>query len=138
MKSKKTKRRRHSKWLKRDILVCPYLTLCLSENDYFRMMKHMKVEKPWPVWVNSDCDGTTHMIENEGDRKTAEIVCLNPLDPSDTVSVHSLIAHEAVHVWQHTCEVERIVPCKELEALGIQVITWRLIEDYERQRCDQR
>lgn len=83
-------------------------------------------------------DATAHFFEIVGEKKKAVVVCISVTDGRSVAQVHSLLVHEAVHIWQNTREIygERN-PSSELEAYAIQSLSQRLMEEYERQTSAQ-
>ena len=121
------------KWLDRRISAPgPYLCLCLSEEDYLKAMRKMKV-KSVDDWIKTpQADATVHLTSCAGD--LAAVVCVRPKEHSTLVQVAGLLIHEAVHIWQEWCDFYgEHAPGKEQEAYAIQGISQTLIEDYQRQ-----
>jgi hypothetical protein len=122
------------KWLDRTLIVSPYhYCLCLSEEDFHKQLKKLSLPiHEYHPFVTFATGATTHYYESE-DQKIA-IVCLGDMKQGSTEAVHSLLAHEAVHIWQ-VCmeEFGEHNPSPEFEAYSIQQITQNLLEDYKRQ-----
>lgn len=119
------------KWLDRRIAYPgPYLTLCLSEDEYFRAFKDMGV-KPTDEWISSDvADATTHRLENDKGQ-LACIVCLRVKPHHKAVEIAGLLVHEAVHVWQRYADgIGEHTPGREQEAYAIQSISQELLQAY--------
>lgn len=120
------------KWLDRRIAYPgPYLTLCLSEDEYLAAFKQFGV-KPTDAWVNTpSADATTHHLIHD-DGRVACVVCLGPRKPNHTgVEIAGLLIHEAVHVWQRYCEsIGEHSPAREQEAYAIQCVSQELLQAY--------
>ena len=118
------------KWLDRRISAPgPYLTLCLSESEYKRAMKHMNCE-PISPWIKTkQADATAHHLVS--DKGLACIVCLGSWEGRDPIEVAGLLVHEAVHIWQEYCEYygER-APGREQEAYAIQAVAQELMAEF--------
>lgn len=119
------------KWLNRSLVYSPvYYGLCLTEKDFHKELKKMKVpEKHRPNFINPGCDGTMHHFVSDQHDECC-IVCVR----RKRLPVHQvagLLVHEAVHVWQY---VRRSIgeeePSAEFEAYSIQTISQFLIEAY--------
>ena len=117
------------KWLDRRI-ACPgpYLSLCTSEKQYIKALKHLKI-KSHNLWVNSKADATTHVFDNN----SGELCCVVCIDVKNhnKAEVYGLLVHESVHVWQEY--VQRIgehAPGNEQMAYGIQSISQELINEF--------
>lgn len=120
------------KWLDRGTVYTPYLTLCLSEKDYIKACKHLKDNCPSP-WLGKDANASTHTYENK--EKITCIVCLDENKIDDQVALISVLVHEAVHVFQQMCEsIGETKPSAEFHAYSIEKISYRLINEYRRQR----
>ena len=120
------------RWLGRSTVYAPHLTLCLTEKDYIKACKYLKDDYPRP-WVSKDARATTHVYLKEG-----RVTCIVTLDESkceEQIDIICVLVHEAVHVWQELCEsIGEDKPSAEFEAYSIQQISYRLINDYRRQR----
>jgi hypothetical protein len=119
------------KWLNRDLILGPYVTLCTTEEEYREAVAHCKtpLEKMSP-WVNDGADATTHSLENT----LGEMVCIvtiRVIAGEDPVAVAAMLVHEAVHVWQRwRASIGEHAPSKEFEAYSIQIISQRLMQAY--------
>lgn len=126
-----------ARWLDRTLFInAAYFTLCTTEKQFVRALKHFKLSKRnYPEFVAAwHSDATTHFLENRNDRKTAAIVCVANFNGKTPAQIAGLLCHEAVHIWQHTCnEYGETAPSNELEAYAIQNLTQSLIEEFERQ-----
>jgi hypothetical protein len=117
------------KWLQRDWIRGDYLGVCVSEDAWYREMKSMGIKSPGD-FISRDANATTHFLNNSDGRR-AVVVCLRH-DPSRTgIQVAALLAHEAVHVFQHYCEyIGEHSPSSEFEAYCVQNIFQELAEGY--------
>lgn len=120
------------KWLDRDTVYAPYMTLCLTEAQYLRAVKHCKVQNPSP-WLSPNHKACLHTWEMEG--KVTCVVCLNPdAREADPVDVACTLVHEAVHVFQRLCDsIGESEPSREFEAYSIERIAGRLMREFVRQ-----
>ena len=121
-------KRKRVKWLNRALLVGPYITLCTSAREYRAAMRHLKCEPD--QWLRDGFEGKAHILTDSDGDMTA-IVCIAPNKP--TASVAALIAHEAVHVWQHYRDhIGETSPGSETEAYAVQGMTFVLLSEYMR------
>jgi hypothetical protein len=121
-----------AKWLGRDLIVGPYLTLALSEKDFQQVLRHCKVPRDdWSPWVSTpQADATMHRLTN-ADGGMVCVVCLRNASSKEGVQIASLLVHEAVHIWQAWRDfVGEHSPSAEFEAYGIQAISQRLMTAY--------
>lgn len=123
-----------TRWLDRTISAPgPYLCLCLSEKEYLKALRHLKVD-PVDDWIKtSHANATCHLITCK--TGLAAVVCLNNEEEREPSVVMGLLIHEAVHVWQEWCDYYgESNPSSEQMAYGIQAISQRLIAEYERRQ----
>ncbi len=118
-------------WLDRRIAAPgPYLCLCLSENEYKKAMKELRVESP-PPWIkNEQADATAHhlLTSNKG---LACVVCLGSWEGRNPVEIAGLLVHEAVHAWQEYCDYYgESSPGREQEAYAIQSVAQELMAEF--------
>lgn len=119
-----------AKWLKRRFTMPgPYLTLCLSAEEYRAAMHHLKIFD-MPAWVNDGASATAHACQNDvGD--LVVIVCMRDWEDLELVESIGLLTHEAVHVWQQWCDrYGETHPGAEQEAYAIQSISQELIHEF--------
>ena len=118
-------------WLDRTVAaVGPYLTLVLSEDEYFKALKDCKIKITASEW----CPflGRTHILENNKGEEVC-IVALKPSTTLDPIEIACILVHEAVHVWQVHCKsIGETSPGEEQEAYAIQNISARLMREYVR------
>lgn len=109
----------------------PYLTLCLSEDEYLHAAKHLKLTARSP-WIKSpQADATAHHIANGNN--LACIVCLQVDTGRNAIEIAGLLVHEAVHVWQEWCDFYgEEFPSREQEAYAVQAISQELLAEYAR------
>lgn len=123
-------------WLDRDLFVSPfYYTLCTTEKHFKKVLKHLKIKKSdHPSFLKNDhCDATVHWFEAT-DNKICTVVCINNKEGRKLTTVHGLLVHETVHIWQRVKErVGEHSPSDEFEAYAIQTLAQRLMEEYDRQ-----
>lgn len=121
------------KWLDRGMsLPGPYLTLCLSEQEFKDVLKSIKFNTH-TRWIKTDrANATTHFIVNECGDATC-IVCLRDFYNRDPVEVAGLLVHEAVHIWQEYAQsIGEEHPGWEQEAYAIQSISQQLMAEFSR------
>lgn len=120
------------KWLDRRIAKPgPFLTLCLSAEEFEAAMAQMNVRSA-PDWVNPGSHATAHRLVHEsGD--IAVVVCLSSWHDRDPVEVAGMLVHESVHVWQwYANEMGERNPGTEQEAYAIQAIAQELMAEFAR------
>lgn len=127
------------KWLNRSAILTPYLALCTSEEDFARVCKHVNLEKPYPEWVSFGADATQHTFDQAKTREIVCVVCIRPGKQS-LEQAYSLLAHEAVHVYEEMKATIQHFPWDndEVAATCIQYISRVLMEEYKRQRRARR
>lgn len=121
------------KWLDRALVLSPYYYgLCLTEKDFCKELKRLKVPKDtWPPFLGSaSANATAHFFE-KGDGTLACIITLGATKGKSVAQVHALLVHEAVHLWQEIrSNIGEKAPSSEFEAYAIQTLSQRLIEAY--------
>lgn len=135
MKPKKPKSK--FEWLDRRIAhPGPFLTLCLSEEEFHQVMAHMEI-KQYGDWLSPQADATTHHLISSNNARAC-VVCMQRNEGRNPIEVAGLLVHEAVHVWQDYCErIGEKSPGVEQEAYAIQAIAQELMAEYAR-RLDTR
>jgi hypothetical protein len=120
------------KWLDRRLHpMGPYLTLCLSEEEFHLVLKHLKVSAK-PDWVSPGAHATMHTFTKDRSASTC-VVCLDDYKGRDPAEVVGMLAHEAVHVWQEHCRsINDRAPSDEAAAYGIQSIVQELVAEFAR------
>ena len=117
------------KWLRRDSHPIMHFGLCLSEADFRKELKRLKVKEAVPFLGSPHSNGTTHFLINKG--KEIAIVCIAPSSSVPAVEVYGLLIHEAVHIWRAHCDsIGEKAPSAEFECYGIQHIATQLIAAY--------
>jgi hypothetical protein len=101
------------RWLDRRIAAAgPFLTLCLSEQEFYHALSKIKVADR-PAWVNPGAHATTHHRSG--------------------IEIAGLLIHEAVHVWQEYCDmIGEVAPGREQEAYAVQVVAQELMAEFKR------
>jgi len=122
-----------NKWLSRSISAPgPYLTLCLSEKEYEKAMKTLKVKHYGPWISTAQANATAHHLNNE-DGNLCAVICLSNYAGRDPVEVAGILVHEAVHVWQEYCDFYgEDKPGREQEAYAVQWISQTLMAEFAR------
>lgn len=123
------------KWLERHVLLTPCLTLCLSEREFRRVVDAVNFKRgereKVGSWISARADATTHFFNNG--KTDITIVCFDPTRKTfSTAALAAIMAHEARHVWEEVLTGYPKVQTEELDAIGIQLITLRLVAEYER------
>lgn len=119
-------------WCDRHLFLGPiYYTICTDEKKFQAQLKHMNIGEF--LEPTQGCDfARTHFLYNSLGDEVA-IVCLFPGEHSLEAS-YGLIAHEAIHIWQHTLEnIGEENPGKEMEAYCVQTIFVELVHEFNRQ-----
>ena len=120
------------KWLDRDTVRAPHVTLCLSDKEFQRAVKHCKVENPGP-WLDEKRNmAVVHTWENQG--ALACVVCLHPdAAKADPIQVACTLVHESVHIFQRLCDsIGEASPSAEFEAYSIERISEGLMREFKR------
>lgn len=120
------------KWLDRRLIECPfYYGLCTSEKAFDREMKKMKIPaRQWPRFPEPG-KAKVSFFDRGGDEQ-AVIVSIGDVAGLATEQVYALLVHEAVHIWQHLCEViQEDRPSSEFSAYGIQMLSQQLMVAYK-------
>lgn len=103
--------------------------LCVTEEAYQSECRRLRISNP-PQFVTDGRDATVHFMVN-GPREMA-IVCIRVPRGITRNQVHSLLLHEAVHIWQAIEDkIGETQPGKEVEAYHIQRIAQDLINWYD-------
>jgi len=121
------------RWLERRVaLPGPYLTLCLSEDEYLAAMKHCKIKHP-PAWVKTErAQATAHFLQHDNNELVC-VVCLRAWENRDPIEVAGLLVHESVHIWQeYAAGMGETTPGSEQEAYAIQSISQQLMAEFSR------
>lgn len=121
-------------WLDRSLLELDHYTLCTTEVQYRRTLKHLKVRSSdAPSFlVSPRANASAHHFVRDG--KYAHVVCLGSTEGKDDDQVIALLIHEAVHLWQEFRRgIGEVSPGDEIEAYAIQSISQSLITEYRRQ-----
>lgn len=120
-------------WLNRNVApLSPHLCLCLSEDEYKAMLKHVKVSTEHP-WVNDGSYATMHTFMSDDGKSVTCAVCLSDYKARDPVEVAGILVHEAVHIWQRWCDhFGEDKPGYEQEAYAIQFLSGTLMGEFAR------
>lgn len=120
---------KRSRWLSRELVTGPYLTLCTNDEQFRAALKHLKVKSSAP-WIPAGANACVGTYDSPG-KGVACIVCIHVDKKRDAVSTVGILVHEAVHVWQSFRDaIHEDQPSAEFEAYSIQAIAMRLIEAY--------
>ena len=122
-------------WLDRAVIVSPiYYGLCTNEAGYHKLLRGLKVPKDtWPSFVLPNSGATTHYFTTE-EGKVSAIVCILVPKGITLIQIHSLLTHEAMHLWREIRQqLREEEPSPEFEAYAIQAISQNLMYSYEKQ-----
>ena len=121
-------------WLERYWIVGPYLCLCLNEKDYKGKLDEIKVSQKYrEKFTANGADAQTHFYYKDG-KSTACVITLLNWKKKSICSIFSLLAHEAMHVFQDKMkDINESDPGKEFEAYAIQSISLQLFCSF----CEQ-
>lgn len=123
-----------TRWLKRSILDTPYLTLCLTKQQFDGVCKRLQLSTPYPEWMSEDADAMCHTIMKQSTSAPVCIVCLDQSQKMQLSSIVALFAHESYHVWHVTQrQYNSGEEGEEIVATAVQQITARLVRDWLRQ-----
>ena len=121
------------RWLDRRIAAPgPYLTLCLSEDEFKSVIRRLRIQDPGP-WISNDhSDATVHHIAARGGSRFC-IVCVSGWEGRDPIELAGLLVHESVHIWQcYADDIGERNPGAEQEAYAIQSIAQELMTEFAR------
>ena len=120
-------------WLDRRIAAPgPYLTLCLTEEEYEQAMAHLQVKHYGPWLSTPQADATAHNLSNP-DGNLCCVICISGYRGRSPVEVAGMLVHEAVHVWQEYCDFYgEKAPGREQEAYAVQAIAQELMAEFAR------
>lgn len=121
------------KWLDRDTVRAPYLTLCLSREQFLRAAKHCGIDNPGEWMEEGRHTAVVHTWEKDG--KLICVVCVHPdARGADPIQVACTLVHESVHIFQRLCDsIGEHAPSREFEAYSIERIAERLMREFVRQ-----
>lgn len=128
----------YTRWCSRNLFVTPiYYALVISEEAYYEECANSKISRmeagTWLQHADSHAT-TTFLADADGD--LFAIVSLNPAKAQGrtAIQVAGLLVHEAVHIFQRTCDrIGEVNPSSEFEAYSIQWIAQELMEQYSAQ-----
>ena len=122
-----------NRWLDRSIShPGPYLTLCLSEEEYKSALKACRV-LPCNTWIATEwSNATVHHLTNPKN-ELVSVVCLRVDESRSAIQIAGLLVHESVHIWQeYAARIGETNPGCEQEAYAIQIISQNLMTEYAR------
>ena len=123
------------RWLDRRIAAPgPYLTLCLSQEEFRDAVMHLKAPEI-PIWCPSSA--ITHIFSHENGGVCC-VVCIKGWEGRNPIEVAGLLVHEAVHVWQAYAEdIGERSEGAEQEAYAVQAISQELMAEFARRMGDK-
>lgn len=124
------------KYFSRTLYTSPvYYGLCLSDKEYQRELKRLKVKKESAAYFVSRGHAMTHIFDGTKGAVTC-LVCIHPSSVyrMPRAQIYGLLVHEATHVFQEMMRVmgERN-PSDEFMAYSIQAISVNLIASFDKQ-----
>lgn len=120
-----------SKWLENSISFIPQYCLLLSEKEYKSKLIELNIEGATPFRINNSARACVKHFDNSTDGSPVCLVCL--YDPTNLTvpEVCSVLAHEAVHIYQRMIEfIGELKPGDEFMAYSIQTIVHGLISEF--------
>ncbi|MBC7602789.1 MAG: hypothetical protein H7255_09040 [Ramlibacter sp.] len=126
------------RWLDRDTVLAPHMTLCLNEQQFLAAAKHCKLKRP-DQWLDVAKQKACVHTWEANDKLTC-VVCLHPDSiKSDPIDVACMLVHEAVHVFQRLCDsIGEHTPGREFEAYSVERIAEQLMRDFVKQTVPKR
>lgn len=121
------------KWLDRTLFRSPYhIGLCTSPKAFRRELKRLGVPKnSWPDFIPQDAHAATHYFECTTKHGLSAIVCMRRDKSRTLLDHHSLLVHEAMHIWQKVRDfIGEKNPGSEFEAYSLQFISYVLFEAF--------
>lgn len=121
------------RWLNRTLLRGPFLTLCLSQKEFDRVVRRLASTRVGREYVNNGKGATTNFIDTT--RGLVCIVCVAVPPKTSLIDVHGILVHEAAHVWQAMLrDIGEDDPGNETEAYSLQAIALELFTEYGRRK----
>lgn len=118
------------KWLDRDIIRGPYLTLCTTPEQFDAVNAYLGIDDAPEFQKTDHSDATLHTMEHE-QHGLCCVLCLGSTEGRTPIEIAGLLVHEAVHVWQKfSAYIGEDAPSKEFEAYSIQTIAQTLMAAY--------
>lgn len=117
-------------WLDRTLLIGPRMAFVASPAQFKAAKRRAGVECDDP-WLEPGWHACTHTFRSSG----GQLLCIVAVDletaqQMDPIDVAALLAHEAVHVWQHTADFIGGELGREMPAYAIQNISAQLMRAY--------
>lgn len=122
------------KWLDRSLIDSAYAyRLCLSEKEYRKALKWLKLKGEQPAFVPTDHAEAAAIFVKCGAGRRYCLINLGRVKGWPRPRIYGLLVHEAVHVWQAAREImAETSPSSEFEAYSVQSIAQNLMESYEK------
>lgn len=117
------------KWLDREMLIGPYLTLVTNQEQFDAAMKHLK-QHDIGVWLRPSANAQVSTMEHE----SHGIVCVVSINPElSTLDAALTLSHEAYHIFCRWMEhIGEESPGEEIVAHSVKniavILTDRFIE----------
>jgi hypothetical protein len=127
--------KKETSWLDRGLIFGPFVALCLSQEEFDRILIENKAGEYSGPFLNKSAAGTTHCFTTTETNKPICIVCIGNVENYTKAEVYALITHEAMHVWQSFCDyIGEDSPSPEFEAYSVQSLVGKLFAEYDRRR----
>jgi hypothetical protein len=105
--------------------------LCLSQEDFSKELRRLKISGDIPMIKNEWSSATVHKVSQSNGDFVAIVALGGEVKKLELEQVYSLLVHEAVHLWQWQCDlIGEDAPSEEFEAYGIQAISQELMFAY--------
>lgn len=124
-----------TRWCSRDLFVTPiYYALVVSEAAYYEECASSKISRMEAgTWLKHEDSHATTTFLADADGDLFAIVSLNLAKAQGRtgVQIAGLLVHEAVHIFQRTCDrIGEVSPGSEFQAYAIQRIAQELMGQY--------
>lgn len=120
------------RWLDRDTVRAPFMTLCTSQKEFEDIARHCRLENVGQ-WINTDTHKAVVHTWESSDALTC-VVCVSPdAFKADPIDAACTLVHEAVHIFQRLCDsIGEAHPSREFEAYSIERIAEQLMREFAR------
>lgn len=118
------------KWLNRWLIRSPiYYCLCLTEQDFKKQLKYLKIPvSDWPNFVSPGSHATIHFFTNTDDSDECALICLTDTANHTLTEVIGLLTHEVMHLWRAIRKnLGESKPSSEFEAYVMQGLIQQVI-----------
>lgn len=124
---------KYSKWLDRSLFRGPHIALCVNATQHKKLMKHLGIVDPKP-FMHTNGLALCSTYQKDGSSPACVVsIDIKKVSPKDITYAHSVLVHEALHVWQITKDfIGEPNPSIEFEAYSVENICRKLFEEFER------